>query len=94
MPVQSHIRFQVDPRDVPAEKAARRLSLSEAAFKQALPELLERGFPAPDPTTGHYDLKAIDKWMDSRHEPNTSLPSAPKDAALGFGERMERLRHG
>ncbi|MBS9476176.1 hypothetical protein [Ancylobacter radicis] len=60
------VRYSVDPRDVPAEKAARRLHLTMADFERKLTELHARGFPRPDPTTGMYDLKAIDAWMDSR----------------------------
>jgi hypothetical protein len=58
----------VDPRDVPAEKAARRLHLTPCEFSTKLPELLTRGFPAPDPTTGMFDLAAIDQWMTARHD--------------------------
>src|SRR5690606_9130818 len=39
------IRFQVDPRDVPPEKAARRLGLTLERFEDLLPRLLARGFP-------------------------------------------------
>jgi len=56
----------VEPRDVPAEKAARRLHISEAEFEEKKELLFARGFPAPDPTTGMYDLKKIDAWMDER----------------------------
>lgn len=60
------IRFKVDPRDVPAEAAARRLGIALADFAERLPDLLARGFPAADPTTGNFDLKAIEAWMDRR----------------------------
>ena len=50
------MRFRVEPRDVPIEIAARRLGKNTADFKAALPNLLARGFPKPDPDTGHYDL--------------------------------------
>ena len=56
----SRVRFHVDPRDVPPEKAARRLHLTLNEFKALLPKLRKRAFPNPDPTTGMYDLKAID----------------------------------
>jgi len=55
------IRFPVEPRDVPPAKAARRLHLTEAQFNEKLPDLHRRGFPRADPTTGMYDLKAIDE---------------------------------
>lgn len=60
------IRSQVQPRDVPPVKAARRLHLTLAEFERLLPRLLKRGFPPPDPDTGNFDLKAIDAWMDAR----------------------------
>ena len=62
----SPIRFKIEPRDVPPSKAARRLGLSPEQFRQKLPQLLNRGFPPPDPTTGNYYLPAIDQWMASR----------------------------
>jgi hypothetical protein len=62
------MRFQVDPRDVPAEKAARRLGVGLAEFTNVLPKLVARGFPSPDPDTGNFDLVAIDRWCDARHE--------------------------
>ena len=61
------LRFHVDPRDVPPAVAARRLGLTETAFRERLPELQKRGFPKADETTGHYDLDAIDEWRRRRH---------------------------
>jgi hypothetical protein len=87
--VAAAVRFKVEPRDVPAVKAARRLHLSLDEFRAKLPELLTRGFPAADPTTGNYYLPAIDQWMASR----TSLTSAPgsqNDEDL-INERIARL---
>jgi hypothetical protein len=51
------MRFRIEPRDVPLEVAAR----------PALPDLRARGFPQADPTTGNFDLAAIDRWCDARH---------------------------
>lgn len=65
-PRSDQIRFPVDPRDVPPEKAARRLHLTLSQFEKVLPQLLKRGFPPPDPDTGNFDLKIIDLWMDGR----------------------------
>jgi hypothetical protein len=62
------IRYRVDPRDVPTNKVARRLHLTMREFDKNKDELFRRGFPRPDPTTGHYDLAAVDRWMDSRHQ--------------------------
>ena len=39
------VRFHIDPRDVPADAAARRMGLTEADFRCRLPELEARGFP-------------------------------------------------
>jgi hypothetical protein len=65
-PEQCSIRFRVDPGDVPALKAARRLHLTLAEFEAKLPALLQRGFPAADETTGMFCLEAIDQWRLSR----------------------------
>lgn len=100
------IRYRVDPADVPAEKAARRLHLTAAQFGEALPRLLARGFPAPDPDTGMYDLDAIDAWRRRRHpqlyaqEAVAVMPSQaetpPTTANMGdkFRAAKERKRHG
>jgi hypothetical protein len=60
------MRFRVEPRDVPEEIAARRLGLSLDEFREKLLALLQRGFPAPDETTGRYCLEAIDQWRFRR----------------------------
>jgi hypothetical protein len=62
----SALRFRVDPRDIPAEKVARRLGLLLDVFNDLKGRLYGRGFPRPDPDTGLYDLKAIEIWMDRR----------------------------
>lgn len=62
----SRVRFQVDPRDVPPQKAARRLGLTEDEFDRVKGRLFARGFPRPDPDTCLYDIKAVDDWMDRR----------------------------
>jgi hypothetical protein len=61
------MRFRVNPRDVPAEQAARRLGMALVEFTAALPKLIERGFPRADPDTGNFDLHAMDRWCDTRH---------------------------
>jgi hypothetical protein len=66
-PRAKSVRFRIDPGDVPPEKAARRLHLTLAEFTEKLAELRQRGFPGPDPTTGMFDLDAIDQWRRSRH---------------------------
>jgi hypothetical protein len=84
----AEIRFRVDPADVPAEKAARRLHLTVEQFNEVLPNLLKRGFPAAVPDTGMYDLEAIDLWRRSRHglasPGQTAQPSPPRR----FGEKL------
>jgi hypothetical protein len=90
------LRFRIDPRDVPASKAARRLGLTVAEFNRVRGDLFARGFPRPDPTTGNYDLKAIEAWQDARSglaSPLTEEPK-PRDAANGFAERVARLANG
>jgi len=80
------IRFRVDPGDVPAEKAARRLHLSIERFNELLPTLRKRGFPAADPDTGMYDLTEIDLWRKERHRGRpivaalTAAPAIPQPA--------------
>jgi hypothetical protein len=61
------MRFRVDPRDVPAEMAARRLGMRLDVFNEKLSNLIARGFPQPDPDTANFDLHAIDRWCDSRN---------------------------
>ena len=66
MTAHASIRFAVQPRLVPADKAARRLHQTLDQFLAALPALRGVGFPAPCPVTGHFDLVAIDAWLDRR----------------------------
>lgn len=101
--MSANLRFSVDPRDVPAEKAARRLHLTLAEFEKVLPALYGRGFPRPDPTTGMYDLDAIDEWRRRRH-PHLFLtqPERARDARAlrlgahhgGVGENPVLTRQG
>jgi hypothetical protein len=103
---RSRIRFRVDPGDVPAEKAARRLCLTEQQFTAQLPQLLLRGFPPADPTTGMYDLDAINAWRRLRHRhlfERDGLTTASEfsdhqppidNVGERFREAQERRRHG
>ena len=93
-PRQAEIRYRVDPRDVPPEKAARRLHLTLACFNELLPNLIKRGFPEPDPDTGMFDLDAIDLWRRSRHRSDQSLALAeqntqPSRPVRRFGEKLD-----
>jgi hypothetical protein len=91
------MRFRIEPRDVPADKAARRLGLSLAEFSAMLPNLSARGFPASDPDTGHFDLIAIDRWADSRNPRLFGISSngpeqKARDASTVAQERIARAR--
>jgi len=90
------MRFRVDPRDVPAEQAARRLGKTLADFTAALPNLIARGFPAADPDTGNYDLQAIDKWCDARnvHLFGGGSEMQARDARAVANNRIAALRRG
>jgi len=87
----AEIRYRVDPADVPAEKAARRLHLTLERFNEVLPNLLKRGFPAADPDTGMFDLEAIDRWRRSRHglaSPDGTAQPSPPQRKTTWGERL------
>lgn len=94
--------MRVDPGDVPPEKAARRLCLTEAQFAEILPKLLLRGFPPADPDTGMYDLDAIDAWRQRRNPAlfglTTGLPAGDAAPAKSMGdlfhEAKKRGRYG
>ena len=92
------IRYPVDPRDVPPEKAARRLHLTLAEFESKKAELFDRGFPQPDPTTGMYDLVAIDAWQDHRsglkRGASLTAENEPRNAEEVVADRMRRLLNG
>lgn len=86
------IRFRVEPADVPPEKAARRLHLTLAEFTRCLPALKRRGFPDADPTTGMYDLEAIDEWRRSRWRKGSLTSEAPAQQNPGRKSIMESIR--
>lgn len=72
------MRFKLPPGgDVPPETAARRMGMTLEAFNSALPALRQRipAFPPADPTTGNYDLDAIDAWRQLRHPQLFGQPS-------------------
>jgi hypothetical protein len=83
------IRYRVQPLDIPAVKAARRLHLTLHEFRLSLPSLLQRGFPPPDPTTGHFYLPAIDKWMELR--PGLTPTSQERDDSAVLDRRLEHI---
>ena len=89
------MRFRIEPRDVPLEVAARRLGKTRAELEAVLPDLLARGFPQADPTTGNFDLAAIDRWCDGRH-PHLFGGGAmqARDARDVVQNRLAKLRAG
>ena len=60
-------RFQIVQGDASEKIAAQRMGMKPEAFMAALPNLISRGFPKPDPDTGNFDLDAIDTWRRLRH---------------------------
>jgi hypothetical protein len=89
-------RFQVVARDVPPAVAAARLGLSEERFSAVLQNLIQRGFPSPDPDTGNFDLHAIDRWCNARHVHLFGADAAmrAKDAGTVAKGRIEAMRNG
>ncbi|GEP12292.1 hypothetical protein [Methylobacterium gnaphalii] len=94
-PARKGIRFHVEPRDVPAHAAARRLGLTEGDFARMADRLYRRGFPRPDPDTGNYDLDAIDQWRKLRNRNLFGLSDGPvaRDASVAMA-RIEARRRG
>jgi hypothetical protein len=93
------LRFKLPPGgDVPPATAARRIGLSLGAFREALPKLLDRGFPAADQTTGNFDLDAIDAWRRTRYphlySDRLTAPTVARDARDVVRERLARLSGG
>lgn len=88
------MRYRVEPRDAPAEIAARRLGRTLAEFNAVLPRLLARGFPQPDPDTGLYDLLAVDRWCDARHRHlfGSAATLQARDANSVANERIAAMR--
>jgi hypothetical protein len=88
-------RFRIVPRDVPACAVARLLGVSEARFVDCVADLLARGFPAPDTTTGNYDLKAVEAWQDRRSGLAGSVTNnMAKDASAVVADRLKVMRNG
>jgi hypothetical protein len=91
-PSPAQIRYRIEPRDIPAIKAARRLHLTLDEFWAKLPTLIARGFPPADPTTGMFFLPAIDKWMETRSGLTTA--NIGRDDSALIDERLERVPWG
>lgn len=88
-PTPNQIRFIVEPRLVPPTKAARRLHLTLAEFNIRREALYRAGFPQACSVTGHYDLVAIDAWLD-RRSGNEAAPDA-EETLDDFRKRLEAL---
>jgi len=87
------MRFRVESRDVPPEVAARRIGLTLARFAQVLPDLISRGFPRADSTTGNYDLDAIDEWRRRRNPHLFGIAADSASSATHAGSVVKaRLR--
>ncbi|TIL56717.1 MAG: hypothetical protein E5Y79_28335 [Mesorhizobium sp.] len=76
------VRFAVEPRLIPAAKAARRLHLTPTEFEEKRAALHRQGFPLPCPVVEHFDLIAIDAWLDRMSSIGAVGPS------LGDPERL------
>ena len=87
------LRYQIEPRDVSPEKAARRLGLTLPEFREVLPRLLSRGFPPPDVDTGNFDLDEIDAWRGRRHRPLPGGPAANQSVSRA-ADRIRAMRDG
>lgn len=91
------IRYTVDPRDIPPEKVARLLHQTPDEFEARKAALFDRGFPQPDPTTGMYDMVAINAWMDQRHRLTSGASTerqTARNTAEVAAERQRRLLNG
>ena len=86
-PTGAPVRFRVEPRLIPKEKAARRLHLSAAEFATKRQALEAVGFPLPVPVIGHYDIGAIDRWIDSLSGHDGGSAMVPDE----FEQRLSRL---
>ena len=89
------LRFRLPPGgDVPAYVVAKRLGLSLAEFSDKLPDLIGRGFPPADATTGNYCSEAVDAWRLGRYPqqfPDSLTAGAgARDAKTVVRERIRR----
>jgi hypothetical protein len=60
-----------------------------------VPDLLARGFPSPDATTGNTDLKAVEAWQDRRSGLSAAVVAdMAKGASAVIAERLAAVRNG
>jgi hypothetical protein len=88
-------RFQIVQGDASEKAAAQRMGIATLeAFRIALPKLIARGFPKPDPDTGNFDLDAIDTWRRLRHSHlyGGREEFAARDASSVVQDRLAALR--
>lgn len=87
-------RFHIVPGDVPAREAAKRMGMTLEAYIAALPNLISRGFPKPDPDTGNFDLDAIDAWRRTRHPHlfGNRAEFGARDASTVVSDRIAAMR--
>lgn len=90
------MRYKLAPGsgDCPPIAAARVLWLSLEAFEAKLPELLARKFPAPDPTTGNFDMDAINAWRRLRNPQVYPAQLTPAPAARNADDVVRRRLAG
>src|SRR5690348_7189534 len=92
------MRYKLAPGtgDCPPIAAARALWLTLEDFNAKLPELLARGFPPADPTTGNFDMDAINAWRRSRNPQiygaQLTPPATARDAKDVVRQRLEGIR--
>jgi hypothetical protein len=88
------MRIKTEPRDVPAENAARRMGKSLVEFNALLPNLIDRGFPRPDPDTGNFDMVAIDRWCNIRHPHlfGEGVDLQARDASTVAKDRIAKMK--
>ncbi|TIX12656.1 MAG: hypothetical protein E5V41_23480 [Mesorhizobium sp.] len=90
-PQGASVRFVVEPRLIPPEKAARRLHLTPAEFEAKRTALYQHGFPMPVPVVEHFDLLAIDAWLDRVSSLGATADGAVVDPARLVAERLAAI---
>jgi hypothetical protein len=86
-----------DRGDVAPSVIAARLGLSLSEFEARRLELVRRGFPEPDETTGRYCIEAVDRWRLRRHAclfPELTYAPAALHAGSVFDDRLRRMGEG